>query len=88
MKTIRVGPGTKLIDVLASATVAPVLLEQNGHVYQVFQVTSPQDPFKDYDPGAAKAALKRAAAALAGVDAEALKARLLHEREQAHRPYP
>jgi hypothetical protein len=88
MKTIRVGRESKLFDVLASAALGPVLLEQNGEIYQVSLVTRPPDPFRDYDPVAARDALRKASLALEGVDTEALKARLHAERGQADRLRP
>ena len=79
-KVIPVEPGSELDGILKAATTAPVVLERSGRRFRL--VREDEDPFANYDPERARAALAAVAGMFEGIDTEALKAELREQRGQ------
>jgi hypothetical protein len=79
-KTIPIDPDSEFARLLKRAAEEPALLDIDG---MRFRVESEElDPFANYDPERARAALERAAGSWKGVNAEALIAELRAQRDQ------
>jgi hypothetical protein len=81
-RTVVVAPDSEVGKLLEQADQAPLVIERNGARYRVVREPDAVDPFADYDPVEARAALNRVFGILSGVDREALKAELREQREQ------
>jgi hypothetical protein len=68
----------------AQAAGVPIVLEVNGHAYRFTpqRPLTPDDPWKTYDPDKVRAAIRRTAGALKGVDREQLLQDLRDQRGQ------
>ena len=84
--TVMVDPEGECARLIEQATDAPLVVELAGQRYRFTR--EPDDPFADYDPERAAAAFDRAFGILAGVDREALKAKLREQRDQDSRGRP
>jgi hypothetical protein len=79
-KTITVDPDGEVARVLAQAIDAPILIDTRGARFRV--VREGDDPFANYDPERAKAALDQVFGTLKGVDVEKLLTELEEQRAQ------
>ena len=81
LEPIHVAPDSELAQMLDRIGDTPVLLEKNGKLYRLTE--EPQENiWADYDPARAKAALRKSAGALQGVDRDELLADIRSGREQ------
>ena len=80
-KVIRVPPGSELDGIIEEATKTTIVLERNGRRFRLVREEE-TEPFAQYDPERARAALKRVAGMFEGIDTEALKAELREQRGQ------
>jgi len=90
----RLNPKSELTRMLREATGnrEPVILEDEGVRYRVVreteQINVADDPWANYDPEKARAAILASAGALKGVDTKRLKEtlRTMREQDSAGRP--
>jgi hypothetical protein len=93
MKTVTVDPASELNELLNTADHEPVELVRSGVRYRLVRddeearskyhlVREGEDPFANYDPERARAAMERAAGSLKGLDVEKFLAQIKEEREQ------
>jgi hypothetical protein len=80
LKTVVVDPDGEVARVLTHALDEPILIDTRRARFRVVQEAD--DPFADYDPERARAALDGLAGTLKGVDVEALLAELREQRAQ------
>lgn len=80
LKTITVEPNSEVARVLEQAAKEPILIESRGARFRV--VREGDDPFANYDPERARAALDRAFGTLKGIDVDHFLAELKEERAQ------
>ena len=80
LKTITVEPDSEVAHVLEQAAAAPILIETKGTRYRV--VREKDDPFANYDPERAKAALDRVFGTLKGIDVDEFLAEIKEQRAQ------
>ena len=80
-KRIHVGPDTAVADLLQAAQRGPVILEQDGVLYNLTPATS-ADPNPEHDAQAVQRVLRRTAGAFTGLDTEQLKRDILAQRDQ------
>jgi hypothetical protein len=78
---VRIDPDSELARLLDEVGETLVLLEKDGKLYRLSEETA-ADLWAGYDPQKTKAALRKSAGALRGVDREQLLADLHLGREQ------
>jgi hypothetical protein len=84
LKTIHVDSETDLFAVLAEASAEPIHLEKDGVVYRL--VREREDIWRDYDPDAVRAALRKYAGTITLEEGEELKKYVRRAREEGTRP--
>jgi hypothetical protein len=85
-KTVKVESDGEVAQFLSQVAESPVLVETNGTRYRI--VREKEDPFANYDPERARAALDRFFGSLTGVDVEALLEELREQRAQDRQGRP
>jgi hypothetical protein len=85
-KVIHIEPGSQIEQLLRLVKDEPVTFESSGKTFRIER--EKRDPFEDYDPGAALAALRQAAGALEGIDVEAFKREIWEQRGEDSKEYP
>jgi hypothetical protein len=81
LNRIHVAPDSELARFLDRMGAMPVLLEKGGKLYRLTEETQ-EDVWASYDPKKTRAALRKSAGALRGVDREELLADIHLSREQ------
>ena len=78
--TIPIDPDSEIAQLLKRAAEEPAILDVDGARFRV--ESEEPDPFANYDPERARAALERAAGSLKGVDVPKLLEELRAQRDQ------
>lgn len=85
-RVIQVEPGSELADVVDEAESHPIILEKNGVRYHLTREDELADPWANYDPEAARAALHAVAGSWADIDTEKMIEDIYRWREEGSRP--
>lgn len=87
LNRIQVAPESELAHLLDEVGELPVLLEKDGKLYRLTEEPQ-EDIWAGYNPEKTRAALRKSAGALRGVDREELLADIHRGREQDSRGRP